>query len=63
MGAIYIECSAKENKGVQEVFDLAINTAVRVEDESYERSSGADGPGGLKGGKRKKAKKRTCKIL
>ena len=59
MGASYIECSAKENKGVQEVFELAINTAVRVEDESFERPS----RGGQSNEKKKKAKKRTCKIL
>lgn len=28
MGAQYIECSSKENQGVTEVFDLAINTAL-----------------------------------
>ena len=60
MGAMYIECSAKENNGVQEVFDLAINTAVRAEDENYEKPVAATGSGLVS---KKKAKKRTCKIL
>ena len=29
MGAQYIECSSKENQGVREVFELAIETALR----------------------------------
>jgi Ras homolog gene family, member A len=52
MGAMYIECSAKENNGIQEVFDLAINTAIQAEDESYEAKPDK------KGAKVKKAKKR-----
>ncbi|KAI1617448.1 GTP-binding protein rhoC [Exophiala viscosa] len=57
MGARYIECSAKENKGIQEVFDLAINTAIQTEDASYETKPNP------KGVKVKKAKKRKCAIL
>ena len=57
MGAQYIECSSKESKGVHEVFELAINTAVMTEDESYETQPSA------KGGKVKKAKKRKCAFL
>lgn len=57
MGAAYIECSAKENKGIQEVFDLAINTAIQVEEASYESKPNS------KGVKVKKAKKRKCAIL
>ena len=53
---MYIECSAKENKGIQEVFDLAINTAIQAEDESYEVKPD-------KGVKVKKAKKRRCAFL
>ena len=57
MGAIYVECSSKESKGVHEVFELAINTAIKVEDESYEAKPSA------KGGKVKKVKKRKCAFL
>ncbi|OAP57054.1 GTP-binding protein rhoC [Fonsecaea erecta] len=57
MGAMYIECSAKENKGIQEVFDLAINTAIQVEEESFEAKPNN------KGVKVKKAKKRKCVFL
>lgn len=57
MGASYIECSAKESRGIQEVFDQAINTAIKAEEESYEVSPNA------KGVKVKKAKKRKCGIL
>jgi len=57
MGAAYMECSAKEGRGVQEVFELAINTVVKVEDESYEAKPNHQGQ------KVKKAKKRKCAFL
>lgn len=60
MGAQYIECSAKEAQGINEVFELAINTAVQVEEASYE-DEGARG--GVVGKKVKKAKKRKCVIF
>ncbi|PGH07043.1 GTP-binding protein rhoC [Blastomyces parvus] len=56
MGAIYVECSSKEMRGVDEVFELAVNTAVGFEEQGRDSSSGA-------GGGRKRAKKRTCKLL
>ncbi|KAK5098837.1 RHO4 protein [Lithohypha guttulata] len=58
MNARYVECSAKEQKGVAECFELAIITAVSVEEASYEAKPSAPGAQ-----KVKKAKKRTCKIL
>jgi Ras family protein A len=61
MGAIYMECSAKEQRGVAEVFELAINTAIQTEEESYERSGSSGNSVQVKG--RRKTKKRTCKIL
>jgi Ras family protein A len=61
MGATYIECSAKESRGVDQVFELAINTAVAVEDKNTADPGPTNGGGGWKGGK--KVKKRTCKIL
>ncbi|KAL2002848.1 hypothetical protein VTN02DRAFT_5745 [Thermoascus thermophilus] len=67
MGATYIECSSKEMRGVDEVFELAVNTAVSAEEEGEEfnvRSSGFGGSSsGGGGGGKKKTKKRSCKIL
>lgn len=57
MGAAYVECSAKESKGIHEVFDQAINTAIQAEEDSYEASPNT------KGVKVKKVKKRRCAIL
>ncbi|KAH8696602.1 putative Rho GTPase Rho4 [Talaromyces proteolyticus] len=59
MGAAYIECSSKEMTGVDEVFELAVNTAVGVEEQSYSDS----GPSGKVAPRGRKIKKRTCKIL
>lgn len=58
---MYIECSAKESRGVDQVFELAINTAVAVEDRNRADPGATNGGGGWKEGK--KVKKRTCKIL
>ncbi|KAL2222162.1 putative Rho GTPase Rho4 [Thermoascus aurantiacus ATCC 26904] len=62
MGAVYVECSSKEMRGVDEVFELAVNTAVSAEEEGWNgRSSYGSNSGGGGGGK--KTKKRSCKIL
>ncbi|OAX83760.1 GTP-binding protein rhoC [Emergomyces africanus] len=59
MGAIYVECSSKEMRGVDEVFELAVNTAVGIEEQGWNgRDSSSAG-----GGARKRPKKRTCKLL
>lgn len=59
MGAAYIECSSKEMTGVDEVFELAVNTVVGVEEQGY-YGPAPSGKGGVAG---RKVKKRTCKIL
>ncbi|KAI1914547.1 RHO4 protein [Ophidiomyces ophidiicola] len=60
MGAQYVECSSKEMRGVDEVFELAVNTAVGIEDNHWSaRDSGAQ----PNGNGAKKIKKRSCKIL
>lgn len=67
MGAQYIECSSKEAQGIDDVFELAVNTAVGQEieikkaQESAQRMSTAGGLG--MGRKEKKTKKRPCPIL
>ncbi|KAL8809890.1 MAG: hypothetical protein Q9223_003899 [Gallowayella weberi] len=64
MGAVYAECSSKEMKGVDEVFELAVNTAVgqEVAMKQQQRESRQDiGGKGLPMGKR--TKKRGCPIL
>lgn len=67
MGAIYVECSSKEMRGVDEVFAKAVDTVIEIEEEGYmpqptnNRNSGKPSGGGARPGK--KVKKRTCKIL
>ena len=66
MGAMYVECSSKETDGVDEVFELAVNTAVgqeieRKERESHQRMAPATSMGF--GSKAKKNKKKDCVIL
>ena len=66
MGAMYVECSSKETDGVDEVFELAVNTAVgqeieRKERESHQRMATATSMGF--GSKAKKSKKKDCVIL
>ena len=62
MGATYVECSSKEMKGVDQVFELAVNTVVEAEENSYEQQSDPTGGGGVVRGV-KKVKKRGCKFL
>ena len=66
MGATYVECSSKEMRGVDQVFELAVNTAIEVEENSYEDAKAMGGGGGVLGGSAttgKKVKKRSCKFL
>ncbi|KAF9891844.1 Rho GTPase [Aspergillus nanangensis] len=68
MNASYVECSSKEMHGVDEVFQLAVDTVVGFEEQTSWNapSSRASGKTPAGGGPRmgpKKVKKRTCKIL
>ncbi|KAK4574576.1 RHO4 protein [Recurvomyces mirabilis] len=66
MGALYMECSSKEMSGVHEIFDTAIDIAVRGQDEEAHGGSGARS-GGSRGESGqlplKKKKRAGCKIL
>lgn len=71
MGAVYVECSSKEMVGVDEVFELAVNTVVDQEIEARQQatqnnksSSFGNGGGGGGGGKKKgKRSAKNCPIL
>jgi len=66
MGALYMECSSKEMSGVHEIFDTAINIAVRGQDEETHGDSGARSGGSRGDGGQmplKKKKRSGCKIL
>lgn len=68
MNASYVECSSKEMRGVDGVFQMAVDTVVNAEEgwnHSQRYTSGGKssaGRGGPIAGP-KKVKKRTCKIL
>lgn len=68
MGAIYMECSARNNRGVKEIFEKGITVAVGDDWDGYNKleskSSKTAAPGtGLPAGKKKKKKSKSCKIL
>lgn len=70
MGAMYMECSSKEMTGVHEIFDVAIDTAVRgTQDMQTGNGTGPGsraGTGGmtmLNGAPVKRKKRSNCKIL
>ena len=67
MGAQYIECSSKETQNVDEVFELAVNTAVGQELDLKKAREAAQRQNAMLGagmsGKAKKAKRRDCVIL
>jgi Flp pilus assembly protein TadB len=61
MGAVYMECSAKERIGVEDIFDLAIILATSEDD-----GSSADDQLGMVAKQvksRKKKMRKTCKFL
>lgn len=69
MGATYVECSSKEMRGVDQVFELAVNTVIEAEEERSQNDDGqvmtitGGGSGAAKKMTGKKIRKRTCKIL
>lgn len=67
MGAQYMECSSKEMRGVDEIFEKAIMTVVANDRRNLEAQMASAGPssgaGGNIGGVPIKRKKRSCKIL
>jgi hypothetical protein len=66
MGAVYMECSAKERVGIDDIFDSAIVLATGEEDDDGEHlgpdGGGGGGKAGLSKGRRKRVRK-ACKIL
>lgn len=62
MGALYMECSSKEMSGVHEIFDTAIDIAVRGQEDTFDDKGTSDGstPQGLP---LKRKKRSNCKIL
>ncbi|KKK17265.1 hypothetical protein P175DRAFT_0500141 [Aspergillus ochraceoroseus IBT 24754] len=62
MNASYVECSSKEMRGVDNVFQLAVDTVVSFEEESW-NTPRTDNSGVKPRVGGKKVKKRTCKIL
>lgn len=61
MGAVYMECSAKERIGVDDIFDAAIILATGEHEDGH--NDHAYG-GAIKQSKaRRKKFKKTCKIL
>jgi hypothetical protein len=61
MNATYMECSAKERIGVDDIFDSAIVLAT-AEEDYYDDGHGGIGGGGMAKSRRKRARK-ACKIL
>ena len=59
IGALYMECSSKERRGVQEIFDTAVNVAVGVE----KGLDGSTNNGSFGLSSMKRIKKRSCRIL
>jgi Ras family protein A len=64
MGARYMECSSKENIGVEEIFDQAV--IVCCEQDEAEKETGAGGANGRGSGlssERRRKRKGGCKFL
>lgn len=67
MGAQYMECSSKEMRGVDEIFEKALLTVVANDRRNLEAQMATAGPSGsntnIGGVPIKRKKKRSCKIL
>lgn len=63
MSAIYVECSSKEMKGVEELFELAVDTAVGQEIAAKQQRESRQDLGGRTTAAARKSKKRGCPIL
>jgi Ras family protein A len=68
MGALYMECSSKEQDGVEEIFDLAVTMAVGDEYKSPEQraatsASQRGNQEALAVAGKKKKKRSGCKVL
>ncbi|KAI9754682.1 MAG: hypothetical protein M4579_004587 [Chaenotheca gracillima] len=70
MGAAYMECSSKEMRGVDEVFERAVLISVGDDKSSHGSSAGGSGSAtsggfssGSNGAKNTRRKRRNCKVL
>ena len=69
MGALYMECSSKEMSGVHDIFETAIDIAVRGQDDGAEAEAAMRNGGGRSGGASgavmpaKRKKRSNCKLL
>jgi Ras family protein A len=61
MGAVYMECSSKEQDGVEDIFDMAVTMAVGDEYKTPVPAASGQPRSAFTGGK--KPKKSKCKIL
>jgi Ras family protein A len=62
MGAVYMECSAKERIGIDDIFDSAIVLATGEEEDGENLGPDGSSKGGQSKGRRKRVRK-ACKIL
>jgi Ras family protein A len=69
MGAAYMECSSKEQDGVEEIFDMAVTMAVGEEHKEQEErrvgtaTSSRGNTSAFPAGGGKKKKRSGCKVL
>jgi GTPase SAR1 family protein len=63
MGAVYMECSAKERIGIEEIFDKAIIMAVGEEQKEEGEVVVSGRRSGYNGGNSRRKKSKGCKFL